>query len=599
MGISRNGTLFARWRQNLMGREGGPLTNIGAEPVKRCRRKDRRRMNFLSLSTDPSTWMAAVACAEAAAAIALTVMTVRSRKKKDRGTAEQKIFLEEAERTREECFLLVRRADTMPVYAIGNLRGLLNTDLEELKADITRLDNSLDPAYGSIWKAYHSWDREKRLNLDVRCRNGVCLYFNAEACADPSYDLLRLRNVSDLQKAKEDYETRLAEAENASQSKTTFLSRMSHEIRTPMNGIIGMLALAEKKLEPDDPALEYLHRADTLSEHLLSLINDILDMSRIEAGKVELENKPFSLRAMGDELKQMFAQTLANRGIRYEVNFEDVTVDALMGDALRLKQVIINFLSNAVKFTKQGEVIVTIRQMMLHHDTADLMIRVHDTGIGMAPEFISRIFNPFEQGNVDISHQYGGTGLGMAITDQIVKLMKGEIVVESRPGKGSDFTVFVSLPLAESLPEPVVQEPQAEGDGSGIRDRRILLAEDNETNAMIAQEVLEERGGTVEIAKNGRIALEKFRDHQPGYYDYILMDVQMPEMDGRTAAREIRKLSRPDAKTIPIFALSADAFVEDERLSLESGMNGHFAKPVDFAALERSVGAFLKMRGGK
>ena len=321
-------------------------------------------------------------------------------------------------------------------------------------------------------------------------------------------------------------------------------------------------------------------------------------MSRIEAGKVELENKPFSLRAMGDELKQMFAQTLANRGIRYEVNFEDVTVDALMGDALRLKQVIINFLSNAVKFTKQGEVIVTIRQMMLHHDTADLMIRVHDTGIGMAPEFISRIFNPFEQGNVDISHQYGGTGLGMAITDQIVKLMKGEIVVESRPGKGSDFTVFVSLPLAESLPEPVVQEPQAEGDGSGIRDRRILLAEDNETNAMIAQEVLEEMGGTVEIAENGRIALEKFRDHQPGYYDYILMDVQMPEMDGRTAAREIRKLSRPDAKTIPIFALSADAFVEDERLSLESGMNGHFAKPVDFAALERSVGAFLKIRGG-
>ena len=556
-------------------------------------------MDFLSLTLDPGTWMAVVGCAEAAAAVALAVAAARKRKKKDMAAPELSVFLEEAKRTREECFLLVRRADTMPVYAIGNLQGLLNTDLEELKADITRLDNSLDPAYGSIWKAYRDWDREKRLNLDVRCRNGVCLYCNVEACVDTDYDLLRLRNVSDLQQDRDQYESRLAEAENASQSKTTFLSRMSHEIRTPMNGIIGMLSLAEKKLEPEHPAMEYLHRADTLSEHLLSLINDILDMSRIEAGKVELENKPFSLRAMGDELKQMFAQTLANRGIRYEVNFEDVTVDALMGDALRLKQVVINFLSNAVKFTKQGEVIVTIRQMMLHQDTADLMFRVHDTGIGMAPEFISRIFNPFEQESIDISHKYGGTGLGMAITDQIVKLMKGEIVVESRPGKGSDFTVFVSLPLAESLPEQVVQVPQAEGDGSGVKGRRILMAEDNETNAMIAREVLEEMGGTVEIAENGRIAMEKFRDHAPRYYDYILMDVQMPEMDGRTAAREIRKLSRPDARTIPIFALSADAFVEDERLSMESGMNGHFAKPVDFAALERSVAAFLKMRGGK
>ncbi len=285
----------------------------------------------------------------------------------------------------------------------------------------------------------------------------MCLYFNAEACADPSYDLLRLRDVSDLQKAKDDYETRLAEVENASQSKTTFLSRMSHEIRTPMNGIIGMLALAEKKLEPEDPALEYLHRADTLSEHLLSLINDILDMSRIEAGKVELENKPFSLRAMGDELKQMFAQTLANRGIRYEVNFEDVTVDALMGDALRLKQVIINFLVQRREIHQAGRG---------HRDhPADDAPSRHGGPDDPGPRYRYRhgtgVYQPHFQSLRAGKCGYfpfstAGTGLGMAITDQIVKLMKGEIVVESRPGKGSDFTVFVSLPLAESLPEPVV-----------------------------------------------------------------------------------------------------------------------------------------------
>ena len=200
------------------------------------------------------------------------------------------------------------------------------------------------------------------------------------------------------------------------------------------------------------------------------------------------------------------------------------------------------------------------------------------------------------------------TGISLIEAAQLL-LAEGCVTVINLDGGGSSILAAAYPGKATTvLSSPSEGSPRAcatyllfvtEGDGSGIRDRRILLAEDNETNAMIAQEVLEEMGGTVEIAENGRIALEKFRDHQQGYYDYILMDVQMPEMDGRTAAREIRKLSRPDAKTIPIFALSADAFVEDERLSLESGMNGHFAKPVDFAALERSVGAFLKMRGGK
>ena len=270
-----------------------------------------------------------------------------------------------------------------------------------------------------------------------------------------------------------------------------------------MNGITGMLTLAERQLTPEHPAIQYLTKANELSGHLLSLINDILDMSRIEAGKVELEQAPFSLRALGGRLYDMFAKTLDANGIHYAANFEEMTADWVIGDELRISQVIINFLSNAVKFTSQGEIIVTFRQIMLRDGKVDLMVRVHDTGIGMKAEFISRIFRLFEQEDTSTTRRFGGTGLGMAISDQLVKLMGGQIVVESLPESGSDFTVFLSLPV----------------------------------------------------------------------------------MGGRTAARTIRGLARPDAADIPIYALSADAFAEDERLSRENGMNGHLTKPIDFDAL--------------
>ena len=270
-----------------------------------------------------------------------------------------------------------------------------------------------------------------------------------------------------------------------------------------MNGITGMLTLAERQLTPEHPAIQYLTKANELSGHLLSLINDILDMSRIEAGKVELEQAPFSLRALGGRLYDMFAKTLDANGIHYAANFEEMTADWVIGDELRISQVIINFLSNALKFTSLGEIIVTFRQMMLRDGKVDLMVRVHDTGIGMKAEFISRIFRPFEQEDTSTTRRFGGTGLGMAISDQLVKLMGGQIVVESLPESGSDFTVFLSLPV----------------------------------------------------------------------------------MGGRTAARTIRGLARPDAADIPIYALSADTCVEDERLSRENGMNRHLTKPIDFDAL--------------
>ena len=325
----------------------------------------------------------------------------------------------------------------------------------------------------------------------------------AHRCGDNEYDLFIIRRVTAEREKVAAYERWLHQAEEASQFKTSFLFRMSHEIRTPMNGITGMLTLAERQLTPEHPAMQYLTKANELSGHLLSLINDILDMSRIEAGKVELEQTPFSLQALGGRLYDMFAKTLDANGIHYAANFEEMTADWVIGDELRISQVIINFLSNAVKFTSQGEIIVTFRQIMLRDGKVDLRVRVHDTGIGMKAEFISRIFRPFEQEDTSTTRRFGGTGLGMAISDQLVKLMGGQIVVESLPESGSDFTVFLSLPV----------------------------------------------------------------------------------MDGRTAARTIRGLARPDAADIPIYALSADTCVEDERLSRENGMNGHLTKPIDFDAL--------------
>lgn len=517
---------------------------------------------------------------------------------KDRGA--EAIFLQEWKRQSEEVCILLRRRDRMPVYTAGNLREVLGVTLTRLREDAASLLAGLDDETErkQRWKTYLDWDGAKPLVAEAAMQNGRWVRFIAHRSRNDNYDLIFGRDITHEHQRLEEDKTKLMQVEEASQSKTTFLSRMSHEIRTPMNGIIGMLALAEGKMQKQDPAMQYLDKANELSAHLLSLINDILDMSRIEAGKVELENKPFSLRAMGDKLYDMFAKTLDARGIRYAVNFEGVTVDWLLGDELRLSQIMINFLSNAVKFTEQGEIVVTIRQMMLREGNVDLLLRVHDTGQGMDPNFVYRIFRPFEQESIETGKKYGGTGLGMAITDQLVHLMGGQIVVESLPGKGSDFTVYLTLPQAEADEQASVTG-QAEDQNQyedAFQGRRILMAEDNDINAMIAVELLEDMGAKADVAQNGQLALEAFQAKPEHYYDFILMDVQMPVLDGRAATRALRALDRSDAGDIPIFALSADAFIEDVRLSMESGMNGHYSKPVDFIALRRNVGAYLRRK---
>ena len=506
----------------------------------------------------------------------------------------------------------------------------------------------------------------------------------------------------------------LAAAEQANKAKTAFLSNMSHEIRTPMNAIIGLDSLALRNENLPEETREYLEKIGESAKHLLGLINDILDMSRIESGRIILRNEEFSFRDMLEQINTMVLTQCREKGLKYECRTLGGVSDYYIGDDMKLKQVLINILSNAIKFTEPpGSVLLTVERTGIFGDHSTLKFVIEDTGIGMDPAFLPKIFDPFAQEDSSRNSKYGSTGLGMAITKNIVEMMNGSISVESEKGKGSAFTVIVSLrncshqgpvtryirpkdmrvlivddeEIAAEHARIVLEEvgiladtchtggdalqmlevqhtkheaynlvlldwkmPEMDGlevareirkrydnettviiltsfDWDEIMDealhigvdsflakplfasnvineferlarknnmslykekkradlkgRRILLAEDIMINAEIMKQLMTMKEVITDHAENGRIALEMFEKSEPGTYEAILMDVRMPEMDGLEAARRIRALDRPDAKTVPIIAMTANAFDEDVQLSLQAGMNAHLSKPVD------------------
>lgn len=516
---------------------------------------------------------------------------------------------------RQESFLVIQKSDLRILYISPNFEQMTGIPGERVCADIEVLKNMVTAKEArNIIKQLKEWDGIHELKLEFAYKAmGNDSMAHGYAVIQPDEEnicyLAAFGDNTQDYKIRSALKEQLEQAYQESQAKTDFLSKMSHEIRTPMNGILGMLSLAKVHVNDPKQTSYYLERAESLSQFLLTLINDILDMSRIESGKMELEEIPFDLYGVAEKLDSMFRSTTEAKQLQWDVQMQDFDVCRVIGDELRLTQVIINFISNAVKFTPPGgAVTVTFRQMHKIDGKLHLMIRVRDTGKGIKSDFISRIFRPFEQEDASTAHHYGGSGLGMAIADNIVKLMQGEIIVESEEGKGTEFVVYVSLPIAEgdqTVPESWKDDRTAD---EGVDKKkeveeftldgiRILLAEDNDVNAEIAMEIMEMEGALIERACDGLEAVRMFSESPINGYDAILMDIQMPNMNGWEAAVEIRKLTRADAD-IPIFAMSANAFVEDKRHSIEVGMNGHISKPVDYDEVRQRIGEALLINQG-
>lgn len=373
----------------------------------------------------------------------------------------------------------------------------------------------------------------------------------------------------------------------ASRAKSDFLSRMSHEIRTPMNAIIGMTGIAIQEKQDPVRVEDCLHKIDSSSQYLLSLINDILDMSKIESGKMKLENGIFSMNELLEGVYNLIEAQAREKNIEF-TRETVISEEWVMGDSLHLNQVLINLLGNAVKFTPRGG---HIKLKAVQEPAGEGMVKtgfsVQDDGIGVSNENRQRIFRSFEQANDDTSRKYGGTGLGLAISDRLVRMMGGHIALESEENKGSEFS-FTLLQTVGRKPAEA-DDRLSEGASAGLEGARILLVEDNELNLEIARTILEMQKCRVESALNGQEGVERFCGSSEGYYDLILMDIRMPVMDGLEAAKLIRASGRPDARTVPIVAMSANAFEEDVKKSLESGMNAHLAKPFQMEDLIRTM----------
>lgn len=380
-------------------------------------------------------------------------------------------------------------------------------------------------------------------------------------------------------------------AEAASMAKTAFLSNMSHDIRTPINGIMGMLMIAQKEKENPEKVQECINKIQGAAQHLLSLINDVLDMSRIESGKTVIAHDPIDIRTVTANCSSIIRGQLEDRDLELIVEEGDIVHYRLLGDELRIRQILINILGNAVKFTPDGgKIWFRVRETRSDEEKAAIRFEIQDTGMGMSQEFTQKIWDAFSQAENGARSKYKGTGLGMAITKQFVDLMGGTITVQSEINVGSTFVVELPLPIDTS--ECILEETVTNIDRlDGVH---ALLAEDNELNMEIATELLEEKGMTITPAVNGQIAVEQFRNNPPGTFDLILMDIMMPVMDGLDATRNIRATeNRPDALTIPIIAMSANAFEEDIRRSLDAGMNAHLSKPINLDETMKTISNYL------
>ena len=402
--------------------------------------------------------------------------------------------------------------------------------------------------------------------------------------------LLFIRRIADRIQENEQLEAKLSAAEEASKAKTFFLSNMSHDIRTPLNAIIGYTTLANQEGVTYEDKTEYIDKIDTASRQLLEIVNDVLDMSRIESGKFSLEPTCVNLKNCIQEVSDLVRIQLEAKKIDFSVSC-NVTHEWVLCDKAMMDRALMNLLCNAGKFTEEnGSVSLQLNELAGNDETARYEFHIKDTGIGMSRDFAERLFVPFERERTSTVSKIQGTGLGLAITKTIVDLMGGTITVQTEKGKGTDFTFVVDFPLTE----PKEEICSGEDDAISFEGMRALLVEDNMINMEIAQMLLKQEGFLIETAENGKIALEMTAASEPGYYDVILMDIQMPVMDGYIATKAIRELPNPALAGIPIIAMTANAFQEDIKKAEEVGMNGHIAKPLDIPGMKATLRQVLR-----
>ena len=416
----------------------------------------------------------------------------------------------------------------------------------------------------------------------------------------PNNVMILKQNIDEFKREEELHQQLLQEAlekaRQAGEAKGRFMSTMSHEMRTPLNGMLGCMEIMKRYIDQPDKIQEYMDKAKQSANHLMGIINDVLDMASIESGKMKLEVRNFILGRLLSEVMEIFEESAEKKHLHLELQYVDETLkeEVLKGDDFRVKQILINLLSNGVKFTPEGgHVILNVGRVQVQKEHEYIRFEISDTGIGMSEEYLVHLFEPFEQQDGSIARRFGGTGLGLPITKNLIDMMQGDIGVRSQEGKGTTF--IVELPFFKEKETIEVKEPKedtVEGEIS-FAGKKALVAEDNDLNAEIVQVILNEKGFEVVRARNGREAAEIFETSQLGEYDVILMDIQMPDMDGYEATAQIRESARPDGQTIPIFAMTADAFTSDVSKALAAGMNYHIAKPIKVDEMMKVLKEYL------
>ncbi|MCI8802641.1 MAG: response regulator [Oscillibacter sp.] len=433
----------------------------------------------------------------------------------------------------------------------------------------------------------YSWNHPKLGRIYVRCGGVPDRTFQKPGVCLSGYHQDITETMAVRKKQEQSIMELLERVKRANSAKSEFLSHMSHDLRTPINGILGMLAILEKSQDDPDRQKECRRKLRVSAEHLLSLVNDVLQISKLESGRAAAVEEPFDLCAVLDDCVTVLSPLAEERAVRLELETSGLRHSRVIGNPLHVKQILMSVIDNALKYNRpNGSVFVRAEETAFREGTASCRFVIEDTGIGIGEDFKQHIFEPFTQEHQDARTDYNGAGLGMSIVKKLVDQMGGTVEISSRAGQGS--VVRITLPIRVNQARETRPEKEERGDIAGMR---VLLAEDNEINCEIVEFMLRDGGAEVVTAGNGKAAVDAFEASAPGTFDCILMDLMMPVMSGYEAARVIRGLSRADAKTVPIIALSANAFEEDVALAKDAGMNEHLAKPVDvhrmFQAMSR------------